>query len=84
MIKEGEKYVEKTPVKNENLDPLDKNCKCEACTRHSESYIAHLIECHEMTASVLLTIHNIHVYTDYLASFNEWLINLLFIYLTKF
>ncbi len=46
LIRQGDKYIQKVPVKHENLNPLDKNCKCEACVRHSESYIAHLIECH--------------------------------------
>lgn len=71
LVREGDKYVERVPVKHENLDPVDKNCKCETCTRHCESYIAHLIECHEMTANVLINIHNLHVYMEYLASF-EW------------
>lgn len=56
---------------------MDKNCKCEACVRHSESYIAHLIECHEMTANVLLTIHNMSVYTEYMSQF-KWFIYWIF------
>ena len=32
----GENYIERTPVKQDNLDPVDKECKCETCTRHSE------------------------------------------------
>ena len=49
----------------ENLAPLDKDCSCWACSRYSESYIAHLVRCHEMTANVLLTIHNLHQYRKY-------------------
>jgi queuine tRNA-ribosyltransferase len=46
----------------ECLDPLDLDCKCSACENYSEAYIAHLINCHEMTGKVLLTIHNVFQY----------------------
>ena len=42
-------------------------CECKACKNHAESYIAHLIDCYEMTAKVLLSIHNTHVYSDWIA-----------------
>lgn len=28
LVKDGNNYIEKVPIKNENLDPVDKNCKC--------------------------------------------------------
>jgi queuine tRNA-ribosyltransferase len=64
------KYIEKKPERTAELEPLDANCKCYACERHSESYIAHLIECYEMNAKVLLSIHNIQNYIDYLDQFS--------------
>lgn len=51
------------PVQLEVLSPLEKGCECLACRKYSESYIAHLIKCHEMTANVLLTMHNLEQYT---------------------
>lgn len=54
-----------------DLDPLDKKCSCYACQRHSESYIAHLISCFELNAKVLLSIHNLQIYIDFINSF--WL-----------
>jgi tRNA-guanine family transglycosylase len=71
LIREGDGYVERSPVKREDLQPVDAKCKCETCVRHCESYIAHLIECHEMTASVLITIHNLHAYVEYVGGLGE-------------
>ena len=42
---------------------LVESCECYTCkTNFSRSYINHLLKCHEMTANVLLTIHNLFVY----------------------
>ena len=40
-------------------------CDCFTCTNHSRAYIHHLLQCHEMTAAVLLDIHNIHHYCNF-------------------
>ena len=40
-------------------EPLDPDCGCEVCTRHSRGYIRHLFQVGEPTASRLLSIHNI-------------------------
>ncbi|WP_040494870.1 tRNA guanosine(34) transglycosylase Tgt [Ilumatobacter nonamiensis] len=40
-------------------EPLDANCPCEVCARHSRGYIRHLLQVGEPTASRLLSIHNI-------------------------
>jgi queuine tRNA-ribosyltransferase len=42
--------------------PLDPECDCPACTRHSRAYIHHLIRAEEMLGPMLLTWHNIHYY----------------------
>ena len=38
--------------------PLLKNCECHTCRRHTRAYVHHLLQCREMTASVLLDAHN--------------------------
>ena len=40
-------------------EPLDPDCGCEVCTRHSRGYIRHLFQVGEPTASRLLSLHNI-------------------------
>ncbi|MDG2040707.1 MAG: tRNA guanosine(34) transglycosylase Tgt [Ilumatobacter sp.] len=47
-------------ARNAELDePLDLECPCEVCARHSRGYIRHLLQVREPTASRLLSIHNI-------------------------
>ena len=42
--------------------PLDANCDCPACTRHSRAYLHHLFRCEEMLGPMLLTWHNLAYY----------------------
>ncbi|HSM64855.1 MAG TPA: tRNA guanosine(34) transglycosylase Tgt [Ilumatobacteraceae bacterium] len=47
-------------ARNADLDePLDADCPCEVCARHSRGYIRHLLQVGEPTASRLLSIHNV-------------------------
>ena len=39
-------------------DPLVLGCQCYACRHHTRAYIHHLLEEHEMSAQVLLEVHN--------------------------
>ena len=39
-------------------DPLVLGCHCYACRHHTRAYIHHLLEEHEMSAQVLLEMHN--------------------------
>lgn len=42
--------------------PLDPECKCYTCQRHSRAYIRHLVNANEMTGPTLVTIHNLYYY----------------------
>ncbi|HBH17882.1 MAG TPA: tRNA guanosine(34) transglycosylase Tgt [Cyanobacteria bacterium UBA9579] len=44
----------------EDFSPLVEGCECYACQNHSRAYIRHLFRVKEATASILMTIHNIH------------------------
>ena len=47
-------------ARNAELDePLDLECPCEVCVRHSRGYIRHLLQVGEPSASRLLSIHNV-------------------------
>ena len=47
-------------ARNAELDePLDRDCRCEVCARHSRGYIRHLLQVGEPTAARLLSIHNV-------------------------
>ncbi len=40
-------------------EPIDASCRCEACRNHSRAYIAHLFRARELLAYRLATIHNV-------------------------
>ena len=47
--------------------PLDPECRCPLCARHSRAYLHHLIRCEEMLGPMLLTWHNMQYYQDLMA-----------------
>ena len=42
-----------------DFQPLDKTCKCEACTNYTRAYLHHLIRSEELLGLTLLSLHNI-------------------------
>jgi queuine tRNA-ribosyltransferase len=40
-------------------EPVDAECECAVCRRHSRGYLRHLLQVHEPTASRLLSWHNL-------------------------
>jgi queuine tRNA-ribosyltransferase len=44
--------------------PLDEQCACSVCRRHSRAYLRHLYMTGEMLASILLTHHNLAFFLD--------------------
>jgi queuine tRNA-ribosyltransferase len=46
----------------DDASPLDPDCDCPACTKHSRAYLHHLIKAEEMLGPMLLTWHNIRYY----------------------
>jgi queuine tRNA-ribosyltransferase len=44
--------------------PLDEDCKCSVCERHSRAYLRHLYLSDEMLARILLTHHNLAFFLD--------------------
>jgi queuine tRNA-ribosyltransferase len=47
-----------------DLRPLDEQCACSVCRRHSRAYLRHLYLTGEMLASILLTHHNLAFFLD--------------------
>ena len=44
--------------------PLDPNCGCSVCRRYSLGYLRHLYQAGEMTASILISHHNVAFFMD--------------------
>ena len=55
---EGKINLKKNKYEN-NINPIDKNCKCKTCSNYSLSYLHHLFKSEELLAFQLLSIHNI-------------------------
>ncbi len=47
-------------------EPLDKNCKIRELNKYSKSYLHHLIKSNEMMASMLISLHNIYFYQQFM------------------
>ena len=46
----------------DDATPIDPNCDCPACTRHTSAYLHHLFKANEMLGPILLTWHNVAYY----------------------
>jgi queuine tRNA-ribosyltransferase len=43
-----------------SCEPIDPDCSCPTCRRHSRSYLRHLFKSREILAAMLATRHNLH------------------------
>lgn len=50
----------------EDLEPLDGECACPVCRRHSRAYLRHLFVSGDFSAPVLLSIHNVYFYLEWM------------------
>ena len=51
--------------------PIDENCGCPACRRHSRAYIRHLIKAKEALGMRLAVLHNLYFYNDLMKKIRE-------------
>lgn len=51
----------------EDTRPIDDECSCPVCARHSRAYVRHLFQAREILGPVLATIHNLHFYQELMA-----------------
>ena len=51
--------------------PLDEDCRCSVCGRHSRAFLRHLFLSGEMLASILLTHHNLAFFLDTMRSVRQ-------------
>ena len=54
-----------------DLTPLDPDCRCPVCRRHSRAYIRHLFVLKDFSAPMLLSIHNVFFYLDWMRAIRE-------------
>ncbi|MBI2639905.1 MAG: tRNA guanosine(34) transglycosylase Tgt [Candidatus Sungbacteria bacterium] len=51
--------------------PLDPKCPCQTCRGYRRNYISHLIRAREITASCLLTLHNLYFFNNFVEGLRE-------------
>ncbi len=51
--------------------PLDQDCACSTCARHSRAYLRHLVRMKELSAHRLLSIHNLRYTLDLVSGARE-------------
>lgn len=58
-----------------NLLPIDPQCNCPTCQKHSRAYIRHLFKAQEILAMRLCVIHNLYFYNNLMTRIREALDN---------
>jgi len=54
-----------------DLEPLDAACACPVCRRHSRAYLRNLFVLRDFSAPMLLSLHNVFFYLDWMAQIRE-------------
>lgn len=54
----------KNTVHKDDMSPVDPACGCYTCRNFSRAYLRHLFIANEITAIILMTIHNLYFYID--------------------
>lgn len=55
--------------------PVDEECDCPTCRRHSRAYLHHLFKANEMLAMRLAVMHNLYFYNTLMEKIREALDN---------
>jgi queuine tRNA-ribosyltransferase len=55
----------------EDLRPLDAGCACPVCRRHSRAYLRNLFVLKDFSAPMLLSMHNVFFYLDWMRTIRE-------------
>jgi queuine tRNA-ribosyltransferase len=53
--------------------PIDADCGCPVCRKHSRAYLRHLFMAGEILSSVLNTIHNLYFYLDTMSRIRQFI-----------
>lgn len=59
----------------EDLSPIDPQCGCPTCQRHSRAYLRHLFKANELLAMRLAVMHNLYFYNTLMERIREALDN---------
>ena len=69
---EGKLNLKNSKYANDKT-PLDEECDIRQLNKYSKSYLNHLIKSNEMMASMLISLHNIHFYQQFMREIRKML-----------
>ena len=69
---EGKLNLRNSKYQND-MSPLDKECKLRNLNRYSKSYLNHLIKTNEILASMLISLHNVSFYQQFMCEIRKHL-----------
>ena len=79
---EGKLNLKNSKYQNDK-SPLDVECKIRNLNKYSKSYLNHLIKANEMMASMLISLHNVNFYQQFMREIRKILRAALFLVFTK-
>ncbi len=65
------RLVVKNQDYSEDHRPIDEECGCPVCARHSRGYIRHLFKANEILGPTLASMHNLYFYQELMAGIRE-------------
>ena len=78
----GKVNLKNSKYQNDKM-PLDENCEIKELSKYSKSYLNHLIKSNEMMASMLISLHNIYFYQQFMGEIQKILRTALFNHFMK-
>ena len=67
---EGKLNIKNSKYQNDK-SPLDPNCELRGLNKYSKSYLNHLVKSNEMMASMLISLHNIYFYQEFMSEIRK-------------
>ena len=61
----------KNSIYKDDKSPLDENCTLRNLNRYSKSYLNHLIKTNELLASMLISLHNVNFYQQFMREISK-------------
>jgi queuine tRNA-ribosyltransferase len=71
---EGKVNLKNSKYQNDKM-PLDENCEIRQLNKYSKGYLNHLIKSNEMMASMLISLHNIYFYQQFMREIQKTIQN---------
>lgn len=60
------KIIVRNSIYKDDMTPLDPECGCYTCSHFTRAYLRHLFNTNEMLGPILLTLHNIYFFIDFM------------------